>query len=196
MLVSSASKDGDKTIRQGIVERDYSGTNTVAELSRTTRSMLIAPVRYGFRSFDRQWIIPDARLINRPNPTLWKAYSARQVYLTAPEDRTPTAGPALTFTGLIPDLHHYNGRGGRVYPLWRDRGGNGAECQSGAACASREALWAGGQRRGHDGLYRRRHGASGLHGALQGRSRPAGPAAFRSPPMRSCSPRPSRSAAR
>jgi hypothetical protein len=22
---------------------------------------------------------------------------------------------------LIPDLHHYNGRGGRVFPLWRDR---------------------------------------------------------------------------
>ena len=23
--------------------------------------------------------------------------------------------------GLIPDLHHYNGRGGRVFPLWADR---------------------------------------------------------------------------
>ena len=44
-----------------------------------------------------------------------------QIYLTAPEDRTPTAGPSLTFTDLIPDLHHYHGRGGRVYPLWRDR---------------------------------------------------------------------------
>jgi hypothetical protein len=30
-------------------------------------------------------------------------------------------GPALTFTSLIPDLHHYSGRGGRVFPLWRDR---------------------------------------------------------------------------
>jgi Type ISP C-terminal specificity domain len=52
---------------------------------------------------------------------LWNAYSDRQLYLTAPEDRTPTAGPALTATSLIPDLHHYHGRGGRVYPLWRDR---------------------------------------------------------------------------
>jgi hypothetical protein len=78
-------------------------------------------VRYSFRSFDRQWIIPDARLINRPNPNLWKEHSTRQVYLTAPEDRTPTAGPSATFTDLIPDLHHYHGRGGRVYPLWRDR---------------------------------------------------------------------------
>ncbi len=76
------------------------------------------PIRYGFRSFDRQWIIPDYRLLNRPNPTLWNTHFARQVYLTAPHDRTPTNGPALTFTALIPDLHHYHGRGGRAYPLW------------------------------------------------------------------------------
>ncbi len=30
------------------------------------------------------------------------------------------AGPAITFSAAIPDLHHYNGRGGRVFPLWRD----------------------------------------------------------------------------
>lgn len=78
------------------------------------------PVRYGFRSFDRQWIIPDNRLINQPNPELWESHSESQVYLTAPSDRSPSAGPALTFTGSIPDLHHYNGRGGRVFPLWRD----------------------------------------------------------------------------
>jgi len=79
------------------------------------------PIRYGFRSFDRQWLIADARLFNDVRPMLWEAHSERQVYITAPEDRTPTAGPALTVTGLIPDLHHYHGRGGRVYPLWRDR---------------------------------------------------------------------------
>jgi len=77
----------------------------------------IEPVRYGFRSLDRQWIIPDARLINQPNPALWNAHSARQVYLTALERVSPSAGPAVTFTGLIPDLDHYNGRGGRVFPL-------------------------------------------------------------------------------
>lgn len=79
------------------------------------------PIRYGFRSFDRQWIIPDNRLINQPNPELWEAHSGRQVYLTAPSDRSPVAGPAVTFSAAIPDLHHYNGRGGRVFPLWRDR---------------------------------------------------------------------------
>jgi len=79
---------------------------------------VIAPIRYGFRSFDRQWIIPDYRLINRPNPTIWERHSSRQLYLTAPHDRTPTNGPALSFCALIPDLHHYHGRGGRAFPLW------------------------------------------------------------------------------
>src|SRR5207247_1599702 len=48
--------------------------------------------------------------------------SGAQVFLTAPSDRSPSNGPALTFSSLVPDVHHYNGRGGRVFPLWRDAG--------------------------------------------------------------------------
>jgi hypothetical protein len=79
-------------------------------------------MRYGFRSFDRQWIIPDNRLINQPNAELWELRSDRQVYLTALSQTSPSNGPALTFTGLVPDLDHYKGSfGGRVFPLWRDQ---------------------------------------------------------------------------
>ncbi len=79
------------------------------------------PVRYGFRSFNRQWIIPDPRVITQPNADLWRSYSDRQVYLTALMAHSPTSGPTLSFTCLIPDLHHYKGSfGGRVFPLWRD----------------------------------------------------------------------------
>lgn len=82
------------------------------------------PVAIGFRSFDRQWIVPDKRLINRPNPTLWSLRSKHQVYLTVPHDTVPTGGPAGTFTGDMPDLHHYKGSfGGRAYPLWLDATG-------------------------------------------------------------------------
>lgn len=80
----------------------------------------VEPTRYGFRSFDRQWIIPDKRLINRPNPSLWDSYSDQQVYLTVPMDRAPSGGPSGTVTNTIPDLHHYAGRGGRVFALWKD----------------------------------------------------------------------------
>lgn len=79
------------------------------------------PIRYGFRTLDRQWTIPDERLINRPNPGLWAAMSHAQMHLTALHRTVPTAGPAATLTALIPDLDHYKGSfGGRVFPLWLD----------------------------------------------------------------------------
>ncbi len=80
---------------------------------------VIPPVRYAFRSFDRQWIIPDHRLLSRARPKLWALVSGQQVFLTAVEDQPiKPPGPAVTFCDLVPDQHHYNGRGGRVYPLW------------------------------------------------------------------------------
>lgn len=85
------------------------------------KSVGATPVRYGFRSFDRQWILPDNRLINRCNPGMWKSHSTDQVYLTALMAHSPTSGPALTICGLIPDVHHYKGSfGGRVFALWSD----------------------------------------------------------------------------
>jgi hypothetical protein len=60
-------------------------------------------------------------LINRPNPKLWELVSDRQVFITAFAEKSPANGPALTISGLIPDLHHYKGSfGGRVFPLWSD----------------------------------------------------------------------------
>ncbi len=110
---------GDKHVRK-TVAAGLAGHEERREAVIDDGLPVIAPVRYGFRSFDRQWIIPDARLINQPNPALWSGYSPRQVFLTALEAHSPTSGPAVTFTGLIPDLHHYKGSfGGRVYPLWR-----------------------------------------------------------------------------
>ncbi len=79
------------------------------------------PIRYGFRTFNREWIIPDSRVITQPNALLWASRSDTQVYLTAFTEETPTSGPSISFTGLVPDLHHYKGSfGGRVFPLWAD----------------------------------------------------------------------------
>jgi len=83
----------------------------------------LPPARYGYRSFDRQWIIPDSRVINQPNPELWRSHGEKQVYLTALHRTSPTSGPAVTFSAAIPDLDHYKGSfGGRVFPLWRNGG--------------------------------------------------------------------------
>lgn len=81
----------------------------------------IPPIAYSFRSFDRQWIIPDKRLINQANPSLWAMRSDKQIFFTAFREESPKSGPAMTACGLIPDLHHYKGSfGGRVFPLWSD----------------------------------------------------------------------------
>ena len=82
---------------------------------------MLSPVRFGFRSFDRQWIIPDARVITQPNAFLWNARSKSQIYLSALSWPLPSGGPALTFCDEVPDLNFYKGSsGGRVLPLWSD----------------------------------------------------------------------------
>jgi len=112
-------QNGDRTVSK-LSQRGLAGHEYRAEAVGSDRKGAIAPVRYGFRSFDRQWIIPDNRLLNRPNPTLWSSHSPQQVLITALEQVEPRNGPAIALTCLIPDLDHYNGRGGRVYPLWRN----------------------------------------------------------------------------
>lgn len=82
-----------------------------------------APVRIGYRAFDRQYLIPDTRLIDRPRPALWQAASERQVFTVEQHDEPLTAGPGLAFTADVPDIHFFNGRGGRVLPLYRDPAG-------------------------------------------------------------------------
>jgi hypothetical protein len=84
------------------------------------RSEMEAPTGYALRSFDRQWVPRDARLLNDYRPIIWTGLSDAQVYLTAPMDLAPSSGPAATATHLPPDQHHYAGRGGRVFPLWKD----------------------------------------------------------------------------
>ena len=88
-------------------------------ISRETRPCP-APIRLAWRSFDRQWIIPDKRVLDVPRPSLWEVRGDRQIHLTCIEDDHPDNGPAVTFTHLMPGLHHYHGRGGRAFPLWRD----------------------------------------------------------------------------
>jgi len=42
------------------------------------------------------------------------------VFLTGLAQAPAKSGPAVTFSSIVPDLDHYSGRGGRVYPLWRN----------------------------------------------------------------------------
>jgi hypothetical protein len=106
------------------VNSQISGTaDALSKANSVANAKITTPMRYGYRSFDREWIIPDARLLNQPAPKLWDMYGAKQVFLSALMAHSPTSGPALTATALIPDLHQYKGSiGGRVFALWRDAG--------------------------------------------------------------------------
>ena len=85
---------------------------------------------YRLRSFDRQHIIADKRLINQPNPSLWYVRGAPgQVFLTRPEMTIEglrpliarSDGSPIAVTEVVPDMDHTLGsRGGRTHPLWRD----------------------------------------------------------------------------
>jgi hypothetical protein len=87
------------------------------------RGVMPPPVRVGFRSFDRQWLIPDPRLIARPRPALWSISGTLQIFIVEQHAHPIGAGPALVFSSLLPDMHYHSGRGGRVLPLYRDAEG-------------------------------------------------------------------------
>ena len=76
--------------------------------------------QYAYRSFDRQYLIVDGRLVSRLRPPLWHSQSASQIFLTGLLTRPLGPGPALTATALVPDLNHFSGRGGKdAIPLYR-----------------------------------------------------------------------------
>ena len=131
---------GDKHIHKSLREGLYGHEFRQIPVASDSRSV-VPPVRYGYRSFDRQWIIPDGRLINRPNPSLWRCHSNQQVYMTALHQTAPSGGPAVTFSAAIPDLDHYKGSfGGRVFPLWVDREHQKPNIKSGLIIALTEVL--------------------------------------------------------
>ncbi|MFE0349480.1 SAV_2336 N-terminal domain-related protein [Streptomyces griseoluteus] len=80
-------------------------------------STLAEVVRIGMRSFDRQWLVADDRVIDQPRPKLWAALQPGQVFLNQQAGHPIESGPAVVATSLLPDMHHFNGQGGRVHPV-------------------------------------------------------------------------------
>ncbi|MGA3371821.1 MAG: type ISP restriction/modification enzyme [Terracidiphilus sp.] len=89
--------------------------------------------RYAYRSFDRQYVIADGRLMSRPRPDLWCTQSTRQVYLTTLLSHPLGQGPATTACAYIPDLDHFRGSYGAkvVMPLYRSSGASDANILTG-----------------------------------------------------------------
>ena len=123
------SDKGDRHIHKKV--RDNLTPNVVDRLPIAQETSLdITPVPYGYRSFDRQWIIRDKRVIDRDCARLWAAYSDdHQIHLRVPAQNTDgtrlkvahSEGIIVSFTNHIPDMDSLSGsRSGRMHPLWRD----------------------------------------------------------------------------
>lgn len=101
------------------IDGAYDGLKPLASLAREAPPPRF--VRYGYRSFDRHWLIADSRLTDRMRPDLWRIQGDHQVYFASLFSQPLGDGPALTSTASIPDLHHFRGSfGGKaVIPLYR-----------------------------------------------------------------------------
>lgn len=83
---------------------------------RTTWSA--EPVPIGYRSFDRQFLIPDSRVIDYGRPPLWAVRSPTQLYCVEQHNQPISSGPGVLFSAVIPDMHMFNNRGGRALPVF------------------------------------------------------------------------------
>ncbi len=96
-----------------------SGSEPIAKLAKD------APMpearRYAYRSFDRQWVIADGRLMSRRRSVFWYTYSEQQIYLISLFSQPLGSGPALTACAEIPDLDYFRGSYGAkaAIPLYR-----------------------------------------------------------------------------
>ena len=75
------------------------------------------PVRIGYRAFDRQWILPDSRLMDRARPDLWAARVPGQVFVIEQHVHEISDGPGIVVSALVPDFDYFNARGGRTLPF-------------------------------------------------------------------------------
>ena len=100
----------------------FAGEPDLPPLESAKETDFRPPVRYGFRTFDRQYLIPDNRIGDYFRPSLWHAHSEKQIYISCLFNHPLGMGPALTACAYIPDRHHYRGSyGGKdIIPLYRD----------------------------------------------------------------------------
>ena len=132
--------------------RDRKATSRVAPLLggqdrlRSLRSLDRAEgheglARYGYRSFDRQWVIADHRVADYPRPDLWRVRGRHQVFLTTLTSTKLGWGPVLTVSPYVPDLDHFSGRGAKnAVPLYRDPKGEKANVTDDVLVALGDAL--------------------------------------------------------
>jgi hypothetical protein len=90
-------------------------------------------VRFCFRSFDRQWCLPDGRLGDYLRPTLWGVASDQQVFFSTLLSDPLGGGPAISVSALPMEYHVFRGSfgGKHQFALFRDKDANHANITGG-----------------------------------------------------------------
>ncbi|MFD5426314.1 type ISP restriction/modification enzyme [Streptomyces sp. NPDC127084] len=107
------------------------GTSRLAEEGGTCPE----PVRIVHGPFDRQWVVPDHRLIDVARPELWRVADERQLFVHELGRVPGTAGPGLLVSAVLPDGRSPAGRPGRIRPLYRRPGGTEPNLAAGVVAA-------------------------------------------------------------
>ncbi|SFF32643.1 hypothetical protein SAMN05216251_111218 [Actinacidiphila alni] len=86
------------------------------------------PIRVQHGPYDRQWLIPDHRLIDVARAELWRTADDQQVFALEQAFQPPSAGDGpqevpVAFSALLPDGRSPAGRPGWIRPLFRRPGG-------------------------------------------------------------------------
>ncbi len=105
------------------VVSDLATGERLTSLAELTTDAPTPPIRpYGYRSFDRQWLLADARLVDYPRPALWQGHSNAQLYFATLFSQPLSSGPSITLSTALPDLDFYRGSYGakNILPLYRD----------------------------------------------------------------------------
>ena len=122
----------DRTLDFGAVATCADRTQRLTPAARAARPVPRAsqPVPYAYRSFDRQWVLPDARLGDFMRPALWRIAGPRQIFLTSLLTNVLGPGPAAVATAWCPTwttsglIRRASG-----HSAVARRGGNAAQCR-------------------------------------------------------------------
>lgn len=117
---SAFKETRDRTVTKSVDSLD--GRNELPALVGLGRDAEVPAIeRFGYRSFDRQYLIADNRLGDYLRPALWRLRSSNQAFFGSLLTKPLGDGVALTVTADIPDLDFFSGRGAKdILPLYRD----------------------------------------------------------------------------
>jgi hypothetical protein len=115
----------DRKIGYRVSQPNLSGYEEPAIQDLASKHAAPSIVRYGFRSFDRQFAFYDFRVGDFLRPALGHMSGDRQIFLVCPDTLVCGHGPISSVSTDIPDQHYFRGSfGGKdVIPLYRDAAG-------------------------------------------------------------------------